>query len=141
MVEKRQRKPKQFTGISTSRWSPIALANDVLFTALSTRLRDYFFIAPPGVVASPFFSADRGARALSACVFRGRRRAAGCCSCRTIFIALPPAEAVLPSLERQWLSCLLRDHQQRSFRLQCFRPLEQRRECWKIRTLSLVRLC
>ena len=45
------------------------------------------------------FSRSRGARALSACVFRGRRRAAGGCPCRTIFHALPPPEVVPPSSE------------------------------------------
>jgi hypothetical protein len=44
------------------------------------------------------FSRSRGARALSACVFRGRRRAAGGCPCRTIFHCTPAARGRAPVL-------------------------------------------
>jgi hypothetical protein len=63
------------------------------------RLRDYFFIVPPGVCRiALLFSRSRGARALSACVFRGRRRAAGGCPCHTIFHCTTAARGRAPVL-------------------------------------------
>ena len=86
------------------------------------------------------FSRSRGVRALSACVFRGRGRAAGGCSCRTIFHCTTAARGRTPVLGIASCCLAQRDHQQRSLRLRCFRPLVQRREYWKVRTLWLGRL-